>query len=282
MRPPLARFISVALRALRRLSRRRDSSHRRLVQAGLMTAALAMTPDLGAQQLVYQPNGRAQVVGGKGTRHCESHKSEGVELISSAPSVDSAITGSIQRVVDSRFRPEDSNKKRAAQIAFVLRRNGTIARLTFLSHSADPGFDEVAQTSITDAADAKELPVLPASVTDDTAQFVASFGRRTANADPYIAAWQICPAWPLADNPRPAYPTQLRRQSVQGEVAAQFIVDTLGRVRLETVKVLHSSAPEFTTAVQDVLPALRYFPAEVKGRRLPQVTEQVFRFAAEK
>jgi hypothetical protein len=34
--------------------------------------------------------------------------------------------------------------------------------------------------------------------------------------------------------------------------------------------------------VQDVLPALRYFPAEVKGRRLPQVTEQVFRFAAEK
>lgn len=75
------------------------------------------------------------------------------------------------------------------------------------------------------------------------------------------------PAAQVPGGPGVRYPSALREQGVEGEVLAQFIVGTDGRIDLESFRVLRSSMPEFEEAVRSALPALRFVPAELKGRR---------------
>src|SRR5690349_1430414 len=54
----------------------------------------------------------------------------------------------------------------------------------------------------------------------------------------------------LPDNPRPRYPDMLRSANVEGEVLAQFVVDTTGRAEMNTFEVLKSSHDLFTNSLQ--------------------------------
>ena len=76
----------------------------------------------------------------------------------------------------------------------------------------------------------------------------------------------------------PAYPSLLQSQGVEGQVIAQFVVDTEGRVEVETFKVLESSHDLFTAAVRRALPQMRFQPAEVGGRKVKQLVQQPFVF----
>jgi hypothetical protein len=64
----------------------------------------------------------------------------------------------------------------------------------------------------------------------------------------------------------------------QGSVIARFVIDTLGRTDMTTVEILASTHPEFTQAVRDALPAMRYNPGSVGGRLVRQLVEQGFEF----
>jgi TonB family protein len=77
----------------------------------------------------------------------------------------------------------------------------------------------------------------------------------------------------------PTYPAPLRAAKVTGEVLAQFVVDTLGRFEPGSFKVLKSSHGLFTQSVRDALPAMRFAPAEVGGRKVGQLVQQPFTFA---
>lgn len=79
-------------------------------------------------------------------------------------------------------------------------------------------------------------------------------------------------------SPLPRYPEMLRSANVEGEVLAQFVVDTTGRADMSTFKVLKSSHELFTQAVRDVLPYMRFYPAEIGGRKVKQLTQQPFPF----
>jgi periplasmic protein TonB len=81
-------------------------------------------------------------------------------------------------------------------------------------------------------------------------------------------------------NPHPRYPYDMRALAREGEVAAQFVVDTSGRVDMNTVEVLKTTSPSFAASVKSVLPELRFYPAEVEGRKVRQLVQQEFRFAA--
>lgn len=74
------------------------------------------------------------------------------------------------------------------------------------------------------------------------------------------------------------YPDMLRSANVEGEVLAQFVVDTTGRVEANSVKILKSSHDLFTNAVQQALRAARYYPAEIGGRKVKQLVQQPFNF----
>jgi periplasmic protein TonB len=79
-------------------------------------------------------------------------------------------------------------------------------------------------------------------------------------------------------NAPPRYPDMLRSANVEGEVLAQFVVDTTGRVEQGSLKILKSSHDLFTNAVRQHLAAARYYPAEIGGRKVKQLVQQPFNF----
>lgn len=78
--------------------------------------------------------------------------------------------------------------------------------------------------------------------------------------------------------PRPEYPAALKHSGIGGSVQSQFVVDETGHVDMQTFKLLISPGPEFTAAVQAVLPKWQFEPATVHGRRVKQVVQQEFLF----
>src|SRR5688572_4463068 len=80
------------------------------------------------------------------------------------------------------------------------------------------------------------------------------------------------------DNPPPRYPAHLRARSVHGEVVAQFVVDTTGRAEMRTFKVLEASHEDFVKAVRDVVPRMRFTPAEIAGCKVRQIVQLPFTF----
>ncbi len=103
------------------------------------------------------------------------------------------------------------------------------------------------------------------------------------NSDQPLFEFQVeKPVVPVPNSPQPRYPDILRSAGVEGEVMAQFVVDTTGRVEMNTFKVLKSSHDLFAAAVRNALPGMRFIPAEVGGRKVKQLVQQPFQFAIQK
>jgi len=77
---------------------------------------------------------------------------------------------------------------------------------------------------------------------------------------------------------RPRYPEVLRSAGVSGRVVIRFVVDTTGRIELSSVQVLETTHDLFTRAVRDILPALRFRPADRNGQRTRSLAEMPFEF----
>jgi periplasmic protein TonB len=86
------------------------------------------------------------------------------------------------------------------------------------------------------------------------------------------------PVMVLPGTTGPAYPEMLRSAGIEGQVLAQFVVDTTGRVELATFQVLDSPHPLFVAAVRRALSRIRYLPAEARGARVAQLVQQSFQF----
>jgi protein TonB len=86
------------------------------------------------------------------------------------------------------------------------------------------------------------------------------------------------PARPRQGNPDPHYPDALLFRRESGEVIADFVVDTTGRVDLSTFQVQSKGDAAFITAVRECLQHSRFDPAEKDGRRVRQHYEHIFRF----
>lgn len=83
---------------------------------------------------------------------------------------------------------------------------------------------------------------------------------------------------PISSTQQVAFPEALRSSGVGGEVQAQFVVDTLGRIEAGSFKVQKSSNDLFASAVRSHLPRMRFYPAEVGGRKVRQLVQQSFVF----
>src|SRR5690348_8104714 len=83
-------------------------------------------------------------------------------------------------------------------------------------------------------------------------------------------------------NSAPRYPDMLRSANVEGEVLAQFVVDTTGRAEMNTFKVLKSSHDLFTNSVKSALANMKFYPAEVGGRKVKQLVQMPFVFGLNK
>ena len=76
----------------------------------------------------------------------------------------------------------------------------------------------------------------------------------------------------------PRYPLTLERAGIEGDVVAQFVVDTVGRVEPWSVNVLDATHGEFARTVRERIPGLRFLPARARGRVVRQLVEQRFHF----
>jgi TonB family protein len=96
--------------------------------------------------------------------------------------------------------------------------------------------------------------------------------------DVYTAATVDADATPLPENPKPNYPGELLRRSVEAHFSVYFVVDTTGRVDETTIEVPRSVQSQFASAVTSVLSRWHFFPAQRRGRRVRQLMEQPFIF----
>lgn len=87
------------------------------------------------------------------------------------------------------------------------------------------------------------------------------------------------PASMLDDSPKPKYPAVLESSGIAGEVQAQFVVSSSGKADMSSFKVLKSSNELFTQAVKNVLPRMRFSPAQIGGKPVNQLVQQSFQFA---
>ncbi len=128
--------------------------------------------------------------------------------------------------------------------------------------------------SVTDEADFSGR-----GVAGGTAKGVEGGTPQAVNTDqPYFEFQVEKPVLPRENNPTPTYPSMLLSAGIAGEVLAQFVVDQQGRVEMGTLKILKSTNEQFSNAVRNVLPRMRFYPAEVGGRQVKQLVQMPFVF----
>jgi protein TonB len=84
------------------------------------------------------------------------------------------------------------------------------------------------------------------------------------------------------DSAAPAYPPDLLAKNVEGSVYTEYIVDTTGYADTASLVIVRSSHPEFTQAVREALPYMRFRPAKVGNQKVRQLVEQQFTFKIRK
>ena len=99
---------------------------------------------------------------------------------------------------------------------------------------------------------------------------------------PYFEFQVEKPVVPAPGSTSPRYPDMLRQAGVEGEVLAQFVVDTTGRAEANSLKILKSSHDLFVQSVRNALPQMKFIPAEVGGRKVKQLVQQPFTFSISK
>jgi len=82
--------------------------------------------------------------------------------------------------------------------------------------------------------------------------------------------------------PEPRYPATLRTAGIEGHVLAEFVVDTLGRAELASLRFPELANPLFGDAVREALTRYRFTPGEVAGHRVRTRVAVPFEFRLER
>ena len=108
-------------------------------------------------------------------------------------------------------------------------------------------------------------------------------GKAVVQSDqPYFEFQVEKPVVPAPGSISPRYPDMLRQAGVEGEVLAQFVVDTTGKAEPGSLKILKSSHDMFVQSVKNALPQMKFIPAEVGGKKVKQLVQQPFTFSISK
>jgi TonB family protein len=82
----------------------------------------------------------------------------------------------------------------------------------------------------------------------------------------------------FSDSMAPLYPAKLLELKIEGGAYVQFVVDTLGLADTLSFRVISTTHPEFAQSVRDALPGMRFHPAILRSKKVPQLVEQPFMF----
>ncbi|HEY8176816.1 MAG TPA: energy transducer TonB [Gemmatimonadaceae bacterium] len=76
----------------------------------------------------------------------------------------------------------------------------------------------------------------------------------------------------------PTYPPTMLAANTEGWVRAEFIVGHDGYADTTSLNILVSTHPDFTKAIRDALPFMRFRPAKIAGKVVSQLVQQEFQF----
>jgi hypothetical protein len=76
----------------------------------------------------------------------------------------------------------------------------------------------------------------------------------------------------------PEYPPNLEKARIEGVVAVSFVVDSMGFADSTSLQIVNVSNIDFAESVRHALPLMRFTPAELSGRHVPQRVYQQFKF----
>lgn len=238
---------------------------------------------LPAQERVITPGGAS--ITAPRARQCENHKIEMVDVRRLGAPDSSALPDEyrerVARGTYFYFNPPEAKSPRYTIEHLVAHADGTISAMKVAESSQNDYFDREATHALQEAARSGAFAPLPPGVNADSLPLELTFGRHAGSADSYYAKRTTCPAWPKPKNPSPDYPRDLREHGVRGIVRARFMVSMDGKIEPKTFVVLQATDQRFVRAVQDILPKLEYQPAEIQGRKVEQLTEQLFTFGLE-
>ena len=80
------------------------------------------------------------------------------------------------------------------------------------------------------------------------------------------------------DGASPTYPESMLRRRIEGTVIVQYVVDTLGHADTLTFRVISATHADFARAVKTTLPRMRFKPAIMANKLVPQLVQQPFAF----
>ena len=76
----------------------------------------------------------------------------------------------------------------------------------------------------------------------------------------------------------PPYPESMLKRRIEGSVIVQYVVDTLGNADTTSFRVIQATHADFARAVKTTLPSMRFRPAVMANRLVPQLVQQPFAF----
>jgi TonB family protein len=150
---------------------------------------------------------------------------------------------------------------------------------TSLATSVGEGFAEEAKQERRD--EARVEVVLPEGKKDD----VAAAAKQEQTQPPIALGDSIMTEFMVdsavvryEDGAAPTYPASMLKRRIEGSVIVQYVVDTLGHADTATFRVISATHADFATAVKNTLPHMRFRPAIMSNRLVPQLVQQPFAF----
>lgn len=113
-----------------------------------------------------------------------------------------------------------------------------------------------------------------------TAQTAATQTASAASSNQTFLDFQVEQPVKIKAAVAPIYPDRLRSAGIEGQVIVQFIVDENGNAEMDSFKVLRSNDNAFSEAVRRSVSLTTYYPAELQGRKVRQLVQQPYKFAA--
>lgn len=257
---------------------------RSLVAALAALAALLPASETSAQSRV------ASAMDPRRAAACGKERLETVLVVDSAGNRNPFLAAPAAEV-SYWFRPAPAYSARNTSFALTLRRDG--AAVTAGSPSGDADFDRAARQAVDAALHEHAFDRVRPREGEPPVRVAVHFGQDATGRQLKPTARTVCDAVSYESNPNPMFPQEFlpptpgsvagqlvvrTRQITSGEVVARFLVDSLGVVDPASFAVVRSTDPLFVREVKAVLPRLRFYPAEIGGRRAAEVIEQTFDF----
>ncbi len=82
--------------------------------------------------------------------------------------------------------------------------------------------------------------------------------------------------------PLPQYPDKLRQAGIEGTVLLEFVIDTMGRVEEESIKILRSTNTAFEAPAREVIRQSLYSPGRVRGQAVRVLVSQQIGFTIQR